>query len=146
MASTEGGCLCGAIRYKLAEAPTAYGACHCAMCRKFTGGASFGIEVPPGGMTWDQGEDRVATFQSSDWAERGFCPTCGTSLFWRLTMDGPAKGLTILSAGTLDDMGGMAFSNEVYIDHKPESYAFAGDRTRMTEAEVIEMVSGGGDA
>ena len=146
MASTEGGCLCGAIRYRLAEAPTKFGACHCGMCRKFTGGIDLGTEVPARGLTWTEGEDRIATFQSSDWAERGFCPTCGSSLFWRLTMEGPAKGLTIINTGTLDDMSGLEFSSEVYIDHKPDSYAFAGERKRMTEAEVMEMVGGSGEA
>ncbi|MDU8942371.1 GFA family protein [Ovoidimarina sediminis] len=145
MASTEGGCLCGAIRYRLAETPTEFGACHCGMCRKSSGGVGLAMEVPDGGLTFTEGEDRIASFQSSDWAERAFCPVCGSGLYWRMTAEGPAKGLTILNAGTLDDMNGMAFTHEIYVDNQPDCYAFAGERKRMTEAEVIEMVSGGGE-
>ncbi len=138
--SKTGGCLCGAVRFELAEDPKSYGACHCAMCRKFSGGIEMGVEVPPGGITW-QGEDSIGTYASSEWAERGFCKTCGSSLFWRLTMPGPMQGLLSLSAGSLDSLDGMEFDVEVYIDAKPDSHAFAGDRKRMTEAEVMAMVN-----
>lgn len=139
MATKTGGCLCGAVRYTLAEVPSSYGACHCGMCRKFSGGIELGLNVPPGGLIWDA-DDQLATFTSSEWAERGFCKTCGSSLFWRLTIPGEMQGLMSLSAGSLDDMSGLDFDTEVYIDHKPDSHAFAGDRKRMTEAEVLEMV------
>lgn len=139
--SKTGKCLCGAVSYELAEAPTSYGACHCAMCRKFSGGIEMGVEVPPGAITWT-GEENIGTYKSSDWAERGFCKICGSSLFWRLTAEGPMQGLLSLSAGSLDDLDGMEFKTEVYIDAKPDSYVFAGDRTRMTEAEVMAMVAG----
>ncbi len=140
MASTTGGCLCGAVRYELAEAPTEYGACHCEMCRKFSGGIELGLQFPPGGVTW-QGEENLQTYTSSEWAERGFCKICGSSLFWRLTAEGPMQGMLSLSAGSLDAFDGMDFAIEVYVDQKPASHAFAGDRKRMTEAEVLEMVN-----
>ena len=139
--SKTGKCLCGAVSYELAEAPKSYGACHCKMCRTFSGGIEMGVEVPPGGITWT-GEENIGTYQSSDWAERGFCKICGSSLFWRLTAEGPMQGLLSLSAGSLDDLDGMEFATEVYIDAKPASHAFAGDRKRMTEAEVMAMVAG----
>ena len=142
MATKTGGCLCGAVRYTLSETPTAYGACHCGMCRKFSGGIELGLHVMPGGLTWDA-DDQLATFTSSEWAERGFCITCGFSLFWRLTMPGEMQGLMSVAAGSLDDMSGLTFDTEVYIDHKPDSHAFAGDRKRMTEADVMAMVNGG---
>ncbi|RMA42844.1 GFA family protein [Rhodophyticola porphyridii] len=135
-----GSCLCGAVRFELAEAPKTYGACHCAMCRKFSGGIEFGLEVPPDGASWT-GEENIGVYKSSDWAERGFCKICGSSLFWRLTAPGPMQGLLSLSAGSLDSFDGLEFTTEVYIDMKPDSHAFAGTRKRMTEAEVMEMVA-----
>jgi hypothetical protein len=134
-----GGCLCGAVRYRLAEPPDAFGACHCGMCRRFSGGIELGLEVRPGGIDWE-GEDSIATYRSSDWAERGFCRICGSSLFWRLTVEGPMQGLMSLGAGTLDSHAGLTFASEIYIDAKPDSYAFAGERKRMTEADVMAMV------
>ena len=144
MATKTGGCLCGAVRYTLAEQPTSYGACHCGICRKFSGGIELGLNVPPGGLTWNA-DEQLATFSSSDWAERGFCKVCGSSLFWRLTMPGEMQGLMSVAAGSLDDMSGLEFDTEVYIDHKPASHAFAGDRNRMTEADVLEMVGAAGN-
>ncbi|WP_208348168.1 GFA family protein [Pseudaestuariivita rosea] len=136
-----GGCLCGAVRYELANEPTSYGACHCGMCRKFSGGIELGLQVMPGGVTWT-GEEAIQTYQSSEWAERGFCKICGSSLFWRLTAPGPMQGMLSLSAGTLDGLEGLEFNVEVYIDQKQGAHEFAGDRKRMTEADVLAMVGG----
>ncbi len=145
--STTGGCLCGAVRFELRDAPTEFGACHCNMCRKIGGGVEMGMMIPADGVTWTKDAD-LKTYPSSEWAERGFCGTCGSSLFWRLTAPGPQQGLLSLSVGALDSMEGMKFATEVYIDHKPAAYAFAGqDRNQMTEADVLAMVNdGGGDA
>lgn len=112
------------------------------MCRRFSGGIELGLQIMPDGIAWE-GAENIATYQSSEWAERGFCRTCGSNLFWRLTMDGPMKGMMSLGAGTLDSYEGLTFANEVYIDAKPDAYAFAGDRRRMTEADVMAMVAGG---
>ena len=136
MASKNGSCLCGEVEYELAEEPTSYGACHCGMCRKFSGGIELGIQVPADGVRFVP-TDKLAIYESSDWAERGFCMLCGSSIFWRLTAEGPMQGIFSIAAGTLEDMSGMSFDAEVYIDKKPESHAFAGERTRMTEAEVL---------
>lgn len=144
-ATREGGCLCGAVRFELAEIPTEYGACHCQMCRKFSGGIELGVFVSEDGIRWIK-NDVLKTYKSSDWAERGFCGNCGSSLFWRLTAEGPMHGMLSLSVGALDSMAGMTFATEVYIDHKPTSHAFAGERKRMTEAEVLESVGVGDGA
>jgi hypothetical protein len=138
-----GGCLCGAARYTLTERPEGYGACHCGMCRRWTGGIELGVMVRPGGITWERG-DSLRTYRSSDWAERGFCDICGSSLFWRLTAPGPMQGMMSVSAGSLDSLEGLELTTEVYIDYKPAGYAFDGERTRLTEAEVMAMVGGDG--
>ncbi|MHA6324801.1 GFA family protein [Roseivivax sp. CAU 1753] len=140
MASKTGHCLCGAVQFTLAEAPTEYGACHCTMCRRWSGGIELGIEALPDAIAWS-GEDNIQTYQSSEWAERGWCRTCGTNLFWRLTAPGPMHGMLALSCGALDDASGMTFAQEVYIDHKLDSHAFAGTRKRLTEADINAMVA-----
>lgn len=136
MSSKTGGCLCNAVRYTLATAPDHVDYCHCSMCRKF--GGPMGLEVQPGGIVWE-GEDQIQTYASSEWAERGFCRTCGSSLFWRMTAEGPGQGMLSLNAGTLDDMSGLPLKTEIYIDHKPDGYAFDGQTTKMTEAEVMAL-------
>jgi hypothetical protein len=133
-----GGCLCGAVRYRLAAPPQGYGACHCGMCRKFSGGIELGIQIMPGGIAWEA-DETLHTYRSSEWAERGFCSVCGSSLFWRLTMPGPMQGMMSVAAGSLDSLDGLDLVSEVFIDHKPAGHAFAGERPRMTEAQVLEM-------
>ena len=137
--SKTGRCLCGAVSFELTEEPKSYGACHCGMCRKFSGGIEMGVQVMSDQITWS-GEDSIGTYASSEWAERGFCTTCGSSLFWRLTLPGDMQGMLSLSAGALDNLDDMTFDTEVYIDQKPASHAFSGERKCMTEAEVLEMV------
>ena len=138
--SATGKCLCGAVTFTAKSVDRHVHACHCSMCRGWAGGPLLAARAESVAFT---GEDAIKRYASSDWAERGFCPTCGSSLFWRLTLDGPAKGLTLINTGSLDDMSGLEFSNEVYVDHNPGNYAFAGDRPRMTEAEVMAMVNAG---
>jgi hypothetical protein len=79
-----GGCQCGAVRYEWVEGPTYASVCHCRMCQKasgqpfmaFTGGKLENLR-------WTRG--RLAIFNSSEHAERGFCSACGTPLTYRLT-------------------------------------------------------------
>ena len=136
-----GGCLCGAVRYRVTGAEPHFDACHCSMCRRFSGGVFLAVEVPAEGLTWESGEDEIATHASSDWAERGFCRRCGSSLFWRM----PEGGMMALAAGTLDSLEGLEFASEIFIDRKPDAYAFAGERKRTTEAEVIAAFQKAGE-
>ncbi|MEQ9448085.1 MAG: GFA family protein, partial [Rhodospirillaceae bacterium] len=60
-----------------------FGACHCGTCRKWGGGPLLAVDC--GEHVTIDGEENVSIYQSSDWAERGFCGKCGTHLFYRLT-------------------------------------------------------------
>ena len=75
----------------------------------------------------------LVSYTSSDWAERSFCGHCGTGLWQRLT--GHEDADYYLSSGTLDDLTGLILTQEIYIDRKPDGYAFAGDHPRLTAAE-----------
>ena len=142
--SRTGSCVCGAVRFTITTPIEETGACHCGMCRKWSGGVFLSVAVPPEGMTLEGG-DNLATYSSSSWAERLFCKTCGGNLFYRVTAEGPMKGDMHVGLGTLDDASGIAFNSEIYIDRKPEAYRFAGEgRKLMTEAEVIAMFGGEG--
>lgn len=134
----EGGCLCGAVRFKARLTATTFGACHCPMCRRWTGSALLGITVPAGNVEW-QGTGHIARRQSSGWAERAWCRDCGSHLWFRVTADGPYAGNVELPIGLFDDANGLTLSNEIYIDMKPDSFALAGtDRQVLTRAQCVE--------
>ncbi|NVJ98711.1 MAG: GFA family protein [Alphaproteobacteria bacterium] len=78
----QGSCLCGAVKLEVdvTHLPKA-DACHCTKCRKWTGHVGVGVEVPRDRVAIE-GEDAIRWFASSDKARRGFCGTCGTSLFF----------------------------------------------------------------
>jgi len=130
----EGGCLCGAVRYSLAEVPQHMHACHCSICRKISGSATLSVAVPASAIRIS-GEAQVVTYVSSEWAARSFCARCGAGLWYRLTGEGAKDADYILSAGTLDDLRGLVLDREIYVDSKPDGYAFAGDHPRLTGAE-----------
>ncbi|OLP58491.1 hypothetical protein BJF93_16615 [Xaviernesmea oryzae] len=133
-AERSGKCLCGAVRFTL-RADTGLHACHCATCRRWTGGAFMVLpcEAP---VFADQAA--LKAYTSSDWAERLFCGECGSSLFWRMR-DG--RHWTV-SAHALDDQTDVRFKAQVFIDEKPDFYAFANTTTMMTGAEVVAAFSG----
>lgn len=75
----EGGCLCGAIRYRAAASPTRAVICHCSMCRRHTGAPiALFVHFPIDSFTWLKEEP--TRYRSSEFAERGFCPRCGSTI------------------------------------------------------------------
>lgn len=136
--SMTGKCLCGAVRYTIAADKTEVGACHCGMCRAWSGGVFIGLQAAKDEVTLVGGEN-LTIYKSSDWAERGFCSHCGASLFYRVTAPGPHEGEFHFGAGTLEDWGDARMTGEIFIDRKPDAYAFAGETHKMTAAEVMAM-------
>lgn len=135
MAAT-GRCLCGAVQFSAEQVETHFHACHCGMCRRWSGGPLFAALAS--GVTFS-GEE-PATYASSEWAERGFCRRCGTNLFYRFK-DG---GQCVLCVGAFDDPTPFKLVGEIYVDHQPPGYRFAGELERRTEAEVVAKYMSGG--
>ncbi|MGB7405193.1 MAG: GFA family protein [Pacificimonas sp.] len=79
--SHEGRCLCGAVRISVDEPLSTPDACHCIECRKQTGHFLASVDVPEDRLTIE-GEDNVGWWASSEKVRRGFCKTCGSTLFW----------------------------------------------------------------
>ena len=77
----KGSCLCGAVRFEIAGELKAPDACHCRQCRKHTGHYLASTDVPRAALTV-HGAGNVAWYASSEKVRRGFCSTCGSTLFW----------------------------------------------------------------
>jgi len=122
--------MCGAVRYEAEDVETEVGACHCVMCQRWAGGPF--VTTTADKVTF-QGEENLTRFQSSDWAERGFCRVCGSNLFYRVLKRDSHE----MCIGGFDDKQGITMTGEIFIDRKPDAYSFAGDHARLTEAETL---------
>jgi hypothetical protein len=75
----EGGCLCGSVRYRATSAPIRGVICHCSMCRRHSGAPMLAfVHFQASDFTWTGNEP--ARYRSSEFAERGFCAHCGSTL------------------------------------------------------------------
>lgn len=80
------------------------------------------------------GEENVGWYRSSDWAERGFCKTCGSTLFYRLIENREIMG----EAGSFVLPAGLQVTEHYFVDEQPDYYEFKDDAPRLTGAEVFE--------
>lgn len=77
----HGGCLCGAVRYRLKAAPRSIQHCHCEICRKTTGEFTATGAVIARDQIEITGAGNLTRYLSSPSFERQFCRTCGGHLF-----------------------------------------------------------------
>jgi hypothetical protein len=127
-----GSCLCGAVRYRVTGHMRPVIGCHCTQCRKTSGhhvaatsARRESIEVT-GEVRW---------YRSSDIARRGFCPVCGSNLFW----DGPGASLSIM-AGTLDGPTGLRMAGHIWCRDKGDYYEIV-DGLSQAEADDPRMMA-----
>ena len=98
----EGGCYCGAVRYKAKGDSLFKGQCHCRECQYGSGGGpNYIMGLSEAGFSYTSG--KAKSFARTDLdspVSREFCGDCGTQILSRApTM----AGAVILKVGTLDD-------------------------------------------
>jgi len=114
MAAVKGGCLCGAVRYKVTGAPSWSGICHCRACRKASGAPSVAwLTFERGNFMLLQGDP--GRFVSSNAVVRTFCTACGTPLTYTT---GDRAGEIDVTTMSLDDETMFAPTVEIWIAHK----------------------------
>ena len=79
-----------------------------------------------------EGAGNITVFASSQWAERAFCRTCGTHLYYKLL----ATGEYFVPAGAFES-NDLELVSQIYIDKKPSYYSLANQTPMLTEQEVI---------
>ena len=128
----KGSCLCGEVSFIANNASKSVGACHCSMCRKWVGGPIMTVEC--GADVSFKGKENISVYNSSEWAERGYCNKCGSSLFYRLK----ETKQHMMTAGLFEDNSMFEFDHQVFIDEKPTYYCFSNKTNEMTGKEVFE--------
>ena len=106
----EGGCRCGAVRYRAEGGPLWVSHCHCEDCRRSSGApVSTFVGVGTGGFAFVAGS--AAAYESSPKVIRRFCGACGTPLTYEAAV---YPGEVHIAAGTLDAPGMLAPERHVF--------------------------------
>ena len=135
MAEINGRCLCGAVTVRAEIDNPVLRACHCEMCRQHTSGAFFSIKTVPGS---EEVSGPAKSYRSSDWAERGFCATCGSTL-WYGTVADQARHF---AAGLFENAADAPLVIEFFEDNAPAGYALAGTHKKLNTQETIKLFTG----
>jgi hypothetical protein len=124
-----GHCLCGQVSITVTgEHDPRIGACHCRMCQRWTGGLFLCFTADAIEVKGD-----VARYRSSTFAERGFCPRCGSHLWFR--GDADDDGSYELMPGLFDAARAWPLRSEIYVDRAMQSARLQGDHRRKSRAE-----------
>lgn len=113
-----GSCACRAIRFEVVGPLPGPDACHCTICRKTSGHVFVSTDVPRSAVTI-RGEENVGWYRSSEKVRRGFCKTCGSSLFW----DPVERDWIGIAMGAFDGPTGTKIAIHVHASSKGDYYA-----------------------
>lgn len=127
----KGRCLCGAVQFAAESVNPHAHACHCNMCQRWNGGPTLSVEC--GTAVTFRNADNISVYRSCDWAELGFCKTCGSHIYYRLV----ESGEYLLQTGSFDSSADIKLEQQLFIDEKPDYYSFSNSTKDMTGAEVF---------
>ena len=116
----KGSCLCGAVHFEVSCALPGPDACHCTQCRKHSGHVFVSTDVPRSAVTL-HGEEHVTWYRSSEKARRGFCSSCGSSLFWD-PIDRAKHDWIGIAMGAFDGPTGTNIAMHIFVAEKGDYY------------------------
>jgi hypothetical protein len=108
----EGGCLCGAVRFKTVGEPVNIRICHCRTCQKAMGSPFFARALFDQRALTVEGE--TGHYLSSQALDREFCKACGSRLFTRRT-NGTMVGVALAA---FDDRNAFAPTEHIWVAEK----------------------------
>jgi hypothetical protein len=125
-----GGCLCGAVRWRVAGPMRAVTCCHCSQCRRTSGHFVAMSAAPLDAFTLTT-EAGLAWYRSSAAASRGFCRICGGNLFWL-----PTGGARVsITAGSFDGPSGLTVAKHIFCADKGDYYEIPPDIPSYPESD-----------
>ena len=122
----KGRCECGAVAFEVTLSRTAVTFCHCSQCRRTSGHLWGSVKAKKKDLAFTN-DDGLAWYASSDFAKRGFCKFCGTSLFYTLNDE---DGIGI-SAGLFDAPTGFTPGKHIFCGSKGDYYDIADDAPQI---------------
>lgn len=133
-----GRCLCGAVRYEVHGALRDVVLCHCDECKRWNGAVGAyasthrDVLVVSGELLrW------IESPHSDRGARRGFCGTCGSSLFWD-ALDGETISI---AAGTLDRPSGLRTVGHWYTSQAGDYYELPDDDLPRDDPSTTRVTS-----
>jgi hypothetical protein len=127
----EGSCLCGGVKLGIdGNYVAGVGACHCSLCQKSAGvmWAAFEVSADAVSVTGE-----VARYNSTPFAERAFCPVCGSNL-WLRDRDNDSAPYELMPA-LFPEAAAFPLISEIYTDCRPAYVPLRGRHTTRTRAE-----------
>lgn len=118
----SGRCECGAVVFVTPEVRTEVTFCHCGQCRRTSGHQWAATRAPFDAVTFVKDES-LTWYASSDFAKRGFCNRCGSSLFYRMNGE---DGIGI-AAGCIDEPNNLKPGKHIFTADKGDYYELADD-------------------
>jgi hypothetical protein len=115
----EGGCACGAVRYRLASEPLFVHCCHCLNCQRQTGSAFVvNLLIEADRVEVLDGTPEVVDLPRDEGpAQRVYrCPACRIALFSQYS----SPNVRFVRAGTLDEPRGVAPDVHIFTRSKVE--------------------------
>lgn len=111
----DGGCLCGAVRYRIEGEPLSAGYCYCRMCQRAAGAPVVAwVAFPRDGFRFVKGEPHAV--RASARAVRRFCGDCGSALTFEYSA---GTGTIDVTMASLDDPGSTEPLYEIWTSSKP---------------------------
>ena len=131
--SMTGRCLGGAVEITVAGAhDPRVGACHCRMCQRWSGGLFLCFTAEASAV---EVAGPVVRYRSSSFAERAFCPTCGSHLWFNdVDEDGTPSSFELMP-GLFEEALKWPLRSEIYVDRAMASLRLQGDHVRKSRAE-----------
>lgn len=115
---TTGRCLCGDITFTVNATPEGASVCHCGQCRRQSGhlwasahASEEAVEIN-GPVHW---------YAASETARRGFCPRCGSFLFWKAHDENTIS----FALGALDEPTGLKLEKHIFTSDRGDYYDIA---------------------
>ena len=128
----EGGCLCGAVRYRATAAPVRGVICHCSMCKRHSGAPALAfVHFPAAAFAWTRGLPKW--YRSSRYAERGFCAKCGSTVARR---EDVLPDRVQICVGSLDDPGAVLVDDHVWTSEQVSWFRIDDDLPRHAESST----------